>query len=191
MIPDLFTIIAVSLSGTMISAFLAALPIGSSIHICGLLMLILANMSAATLISTNAAVALTVADAVGYTMGSTIPALVFQCTDESSIYFPPLGNRVAQDGELHTAVMYTGLGSLAAIAILLLVAPFASILLPSLHWFYDEYLGLILTLVLLCLILSLIQDSFRQSRTGRGKDSERLTSGLITVLLSGMAGNVS
>ncbi len=188
MMHEIFTIVVVSLSGAVVSALLAALPIGSSIHVCGLLMLILANMSAATLLPANAAIALTVAVAVGYTMGSTIPALVFQCTDESSLYFPPLGNRVAADGELHHAVMYTGLGSITAITILLIISPFISFLLPKLHWLYDDYRGAIISLILICLVISLIHDSLRSSRTGRGKDAVRLGSGLVTIILSGMAG---
>jgi len=186
------SVLAFSVLGAGVSAVLACLPGLHVYNVMGLAVLAVHAVTGGAAIAPAAAVPFATGLIVGYAMLSAIPSILLAAPDESALFMVMPGQKYLMAGRGLEAVMLTGTGGLAGLALLLaVVGPAGPYVLPTVrrvagphqHW------------ILWCVICFMLQSEWpKGGRRGRhgwarlGDAWRSLAWGLATFLLSGLLG---
>jgi putative membrane protein len=127
----------------------------------------------------------------GYAILNTIPSIFLSSPDESMIFVVLPGQKYLLQGRGFEASILTGVGSLAAIAGIVVLSPLASTVFPTLRSILSPHLGWILAAVIIFMLMSEWPKSSDRKPTPLGRLAEAWTglgAGLLTFLLSGLLG---
>jgi len=122
---------------------------------------------------------------------NTVPSIFFSAPDDSTLFVVLPGQKYLLQRRGFEAAVLAGLGSLGGIAVLALLAPVASRVLPALRAILQPHLPWILVAVVAYMLMSEWPKGTDRAPTVWGKLAEAWTSlvaGLTTFLLSGLLG---
>jgi len=185
LVPLLFALL-----GTLVSSLLALIPALHIYNVAGFVLLwALANPNA---VAPENMALFFMGLVVGYAFLNTIPSLFFSAPDDSTIFVVLPGQRYLLEGRGYEASLLAGLGGLGGIAFLLVITPFAPLILPPLRNLTQPHLHWILGLVIVFMLMSEwprggIHGTKRQRFFGAWRG---LGAGLLTFVLSGLLGFV-
>jgi putative membrane protein len=129
----------------------------------------------------------------GYAMLNSIPSIFLATPDDSTVFVVLPGQKYVLQRRGYEAVVLTGVGGLGGIAVLALLTPFASSLLPALRAILQSHLHWILWAVIAYMLMSEWPKGSDRAPAGwrRWWDGwKSLTAGLVTFLLAGLLGFV-
>jgi putative membrane protein len=129
----------------------------------------------------------------GYAMLNSIPSIFLAAPDDSTVFVVLPGQKYVLQRRGYEAVVLTGVGGLGGIAVLALLTPFASSLLPALRATLQPHLHWILWAVIAYMLMSEWPKGSDRAPAGwrRWWDGwKSLTAGLVTFLLAGLLGFV-
>lgn len=129
----------------------------------------------------------------GYAMLNSIPSIFLAAPDDSTVFVVLPGQKYVLQRRGYEAVVLTGVGGLGGIAVLALLTPFASSLLPALRAILQSHLHWILWAVIAYMLISEWPKGSDRAPAGwrRWWDGwKSLTAGLVTFLLAGLLGFV-
>jgi putative membrane protein len=127
----------------------------------------------------------------GYAMLNSIPSIFLAAPDDSTVFVVLPGQKYVLQRRGYEAVVLTGVGGLGGIAVLALLTPFASSLLPALRAILQPHLDWILWAVIAYMLMSEWPKGSDRAPAGwrRWWDGwKSLTAGLVTFLLAGLLG---
>jgi putative membrane protein len=127
----------------------------------------------------------------GYAMLNSIPSIFLAAPDDSTVFVVLPGQKYVLQRRGYEAVVLTGVGGLGGIAVLALLTPFASSLLPALRAILQPHLHWILWAVIAYMLISEWPKGSDRAPAGwrRWWDGwKSLTAGLVTFLLAGLLG---
>ncbi len=127
----------------------------------------------------------------GYAILNTIPSIFLSSPDDSMIFIVLPGQKYLLQGRGYEASILTGVGSLAAIAGMVVLSPFAMSVFPALRSILSPHLGWIVAVVIVFMLMSEWPKSSDRQPTPWGRLAEAWTglgAGLLTFLLSGLLG---
>jgi len=127
----------------------------------------------------------------GYAMLNSIPSIFLAAPDDSTVFVVLPGQKYLLQRRGYEAVVLTGVGGLGGIAVLALLTPFASSLLPALRAILQPHLHWILWAVIAYMLISEWPKGSDRAPAGwrRWWDGwKSLTAGLVTFLLAGLLG---
>jgi putative membrane protein len=127
----------------------------------------------------------------GYAMLNSIPGIFLAAPDDSTVFVVLPGQKYLLQRRGYEAVVLTGVGGLGGIAVLALLTPFASSLLPALRAILQPHLDWILWAVIAYMLMSEWPKGSDRAPAGwrRWWDGwKSLTAGLVTFLLAGLLG---
>jgi putative membrane protein len=127
----------------------------------------------------------------GYAMLNSIPSIFLAAPDDSTVFVVLPGQKYVLQRRGYEAVVLTGIGGLGGIAVLALLTPFASSLLPALRAILQPHLHWILWAVIAYILMSEWPKGSDRAPAGwrRWWDGwKSLTAGLVTFLLAGLLG---
>ena len=127
----------------------------------------------------------------GYAMLNSIPSILLAAPDDSTVFVVLPGQKYLLQRRGYEAVVLTGVGGLGGIAVLALLTPFASSLLPALRAILQPHLHWILWAVIAYMLMSEWPKGSDRAPAGwrRWWDGwKSLTAGLVTFLLAGLLG---
>jgi putative membrane protein len=126
-------------------------------------------------------------------MLNSIPGIFLAAPDDSTVFVVLPGQKYLLQRRGYEAVVLTGVGGLGGIAVLALLTPFASSLLPALRAILQPHLHWILWAVIAYMLMSEWPKGSDRAPAGwrRWWDGwKSLTAGLVTFLLAGLLGFV-
>jgi putative membrane protein len=129
----------------------------------------------------------------GYAMLNSIPSIFLATPDDSTVFVVLPGQKYVLQRRGYEAAALTGVGGLGGIAVLALLTPFASSLLPALRAILQSHLHWILWTVIAYMLMSEWPKGSDRAPAGwrRWWDGwKSLTAGLVTFLLAGLLGFV-
>jgi putative membrane protein len=129
----------------------------------------------------------------GYAMLNSIPSIFLATPDDSTVFVVLPGQKCVLQRRGYEAAALTGVGGLGGIAVLALLTPFASSLLPALRAILQSHLHWILWTVIAYMLISEWPKGSDRAPAGwrRWWDGwKSLTAGLVTFLLAGLLGFV-
>ncbi|MBN1246068.1 MAG: tripartite tricarboxylate transporter permease [Anaerolineae bacterium] len=178
-----------ALAGTMGASLLALIP---ALHVYNVAAIVLLLIEGGRLpLAPEAMTYLFLGMVAGYAMTNTIPSILLSVPDESMVFVVLPGQAYVQRQRGYEAVVLTGVGGLAGLTTLALLAPVASRWLPALREILQPHLGWILWTVIAYLLLSEWPKGAGRGTTGWRRLREgwaSLFAGLATFLLSGLLG---
>jgi putative membrane protein len=124
-------------------------------------------------------------------MLNSIPSILLAAPDDSTVFVVLPGQKYLLQRRGYEAVVLTGVGGLGGIAVLALLTPFASSLLPALRAILQPHLHWILWAVIAYMLMSEWPKGSDRAPAGwrRWWDGwKSLTAGLVTFLLAGLLG---
>ncbi len=184
-------ILVSAVAGSLVASLLACVPGLHIYNVIGLAVLVLHAVGDG--VPSDVAIAGTCGMLVGYAVLSTIPAVLLSSPDESAAFTVLPSRKFLLQGRGFEAVILTSLGSLAGIAVLLLlVAPLASCVLPAAYIVLRPHYHWILW----CIIAFMILSEWPRDEAAYGQPGWKrflvawrsLSFGLVTFLLSGLLG---
>ena len=185
LVPLLFALL-----GTLVSSLLALIPALHIYNVAGFVLLwTLAHPNA---VAPENTAMFFMGLVVGYAFLNTIPSLFFSAPDDSTIFVVLPGQRYLLEGRGYEASLLTGLGGLGGIAFLLVITPFAPLVLPPLRNLTQPHLHWILGLVTVFMLMSeWPRGGIHGTKWQRFFGAWRgLGAGLLTFVLSGLLGFV-
>ncbi|MCP4544709.1 MAG: hypothetical protein GY832_47015 [Chloroflexi bacterium] len=126
-----------------------------------------------------------------YSILNTIPSIFLSAPDDSTVFVVLPGQKYLLQQRGYEAVVLTGIGGLGGIAVLALLTPVASSLLPALRAILQPHMHWILWTVIAFMLISEWPKGSDRAPAGfrRWWDGwKSLTAGIITFLLSGILG---
>jgi putative membrane protein len=178
-----------ALCGTLLASLLACVPALHVYSVAGLMLSFLVR-SGRTVPPQRVAMFM-LGMVVGYSVVNTVPSLFLATPDESTAWIVPPGQKYLMQRRAHEAAALAGIGSTGGVLVLVLLAPFAGMVLspilqviqPHVHWL----LGAIVAYILI---------SEWPKGTGRGQTVlarlwdgwKSIIAGLVTFCLSGLLG---
>jgi len=189
-----WTLMCYALAGTAIASLLACVPALHIYNVVGLLLLILARpevVSAGIVVPTDSLAMLLLGMVVGYAVVNTIPSVFWAAPDESAVWIVLPGQTYLMQRRGYEAAALSGIGSLGAALVLLLVAPLTEIVLAPIRLIVQPHVHWVLGLVTLYVIISEWPKGIGRGETvlSRLWDGWRsLAAGLATFVLSGLLG---
>ncbi len=126
-----------------------------------------------------------------YAMLNTIPSIFLSAPDDSTVFVVLPGQKYLLQRRGYEAVVLTGIGGLGGVAVLALLTPVASSLLPALRTILQPHMHWILWTVIAFMLISEWPKGSDRAPAGirRWWDGwKSLTAGLVTFLLSGLLG---
>jgi putative membrane protein len=182
-------LVGYALAGTLLSAIVAWVPALHVYNVAGLL--ILAALRWPGAITADGLTMLMLGLVTGYATLNTIPSVFLAAPDESAIFIVLPGQKYLMQRRGYEAVVLTGIGGLGGMACLLVLAPFAGRVFPTLRSIVQPHLHWILALIIAYMILSEWPKGNDRAPTAWGRlwDGWRsLLAGIATFLLSGLLG---
>jgi len=178
-----------ALGGAVLASFLACIPALHIYNVAGLLILV--GAGSGERLPPEATAMLFLGLVTGYAVGNTLPSIFFSAPDDSTLFVVLPAQRYLMQRRGYEAVVLAGLGSLGGIAVLALLAPVASRILPPMRAIVQPHLPWILAAVIAYMLMSEWPKGTDRAPTAWGKLAEAWTSlaaGLSTFLLSGLLG---
>lgn len=188
---DLLTIelLLWALGGAVAASLLALIPALHIYNIAGLLLFLIT--SGRLTLAPESMTFLFLGMVTGYAMVNTIPSIFLAAPDESMLFVVLPGQTYMLQRRGYEAVVLTGLGSLGGLAVLVLLAPVASRILPAIREILSPHLAWLLWTIIAYILLSEWPKGTERAPAGwrRWWDGwQSLTAGLATFLLSGLLG---
>ncbi len=126
-----------------------------------------------------------------YSILNTIPSIFLSAPDDSTVFVVLPGQKYLLQQRGYEAVVLTGIGGLGGVAVLAMLTPVASSLLPALRTILQPHMHWILWTVIAFMLISEWPKGSDRAPAGirRWWDGwKSLTAGLVTFLLSGLLG---
>ena len=183
------TCVLIASAGVLVAALVCLLPGLHIYNVAGIALLVLSTPGGAQ--SPQSVGYLFLGMTTGYAVLSTLPTVFFSAPDESSVFMLRPAQAYLLRGRGCEAVLLSGLGGLGGIALLALLTPTASFLLPGLRAILQPHLHWILWAIVAYLLLSEWPKGSQRAPVGwrRCWDGWRnLTAGIVTFALSGVMG---
>jgi putative membrane protein len=178
-----------ALVGTLIASLLACVPALHIYNVAALLILAGGRLSG---LMTNEQMALFFLGLItGYAILNTIPSIFLSSPDDSMAFIVLPGQKYLLQGRGFEASILTGVGSLAAIAVIVAGSPLAAPLFSSVRSILSPHLGWMLAAIVAYMLMSEWPKSSDRRPTVLGRLAEAWTglgAGLLTFLLSGLLG---
>jgi putative membrane protein len=190
-IGDYVALVGAALGGTVLAAFLSCVPALHIYNVAGLLIVLAVRFEGRVPGEVLALFMLGLV--VGYAVLNTIPSIFFGAPDDSTIFIVMPGQKYLMQQRGFEASVLTGVGALGGLLVLLLLAPFAPKVFPTVRAVVGPHLHWILGGVSLFMLMSEWPKGSDRGSTGLAKflDAWRsLGAGLLTFLLSGILGFV-
>jgi putative membrane protein len=127
----------------------------------------------------------------GYSILNTIPSIFLSSPDDSMIFIVLPGQKYLMQGRGYEASILTGIGSLAAIGVMVVGSPLAGPVFSTLRSILSPHFGWILAAVIVFMLMSEWPKSSDRKPTPWGRLAEAWTglgAGLLTFVLSGLLG---
>ncbi len=184
-----FLLLVYAVAGAVIASLLACIPALHIYNVAGLLILTGGRLSG--LMSGEQTAMFFLGLITGYSILNTIPSIFLSSPDDSMIFVVLPGQKYLMQGRGYEAAILTGVGSLAAIALMAAGSPLAGPIFSSLRSILSPHLGWILAAVIIFMLMSEWPKSSDRKPTPLGRLAEAWTglgAGLLTFLLSGLLG---
>lgn len=188
-VTDLALLLLYAIAGAALASLLACIPALHIYNVAGLLFLAGGRLSGWMRDDQLAMFFLGLI--TGYAILNTIPSIFLSAPDDSMIFIVLPGQKYLLQGRGYEAAILTGLGSLAAIAAMVLFSPLAAVIFPTLRSILSPHLGWILAAVMAYMLMSEWPKASDRKPTPLGRLAEAWTglgAGLLTFLLSGLLG---
>jgi putative membrane protein len=175
--------------GTLVAAVLSLVPALHVYNVAGLI--VLATVGSGEFLPPELLAMLLLGMTTGYAVLNSIPSIFLSAPDDSTVFVVLPGQKYMLQRRGYEAAVLTGVGGLGGIAVLALLTPVASSVLPALRAILQPHLHWILWAVIAYVILSEWPKGSDRAPAGwrRWWDGWRsLVAGLVTFLLSGVLG---
>jgi len=186
---NFFTVIGISLLGTVISSFLAIIP---ALHVYNVIAIILFTFGGlSTLIPQDLLPYLFLGMISGYVVLNTITSIFLSAPDESMIFVVLPGQKMLLAGRGYEAAIITGFGSIVAGVFLFFITPLVVKFLPVIRKLLMPHLFWILGAVSVYMLQSEWPKGLERGKTGWARFFEawrHLSVGLLTFFASGLLG---
>ncbi|MBN1889663.1 MAG: tripartite tricarboxylate transporter permease [Thermoflexales bacterium] len=186
---DTLILLLYALAGALIASLLACVPALHIYNVAALLILAGGNLSG---LMTNEQMALFFLGLItGYSILNTIPSIFLSSPDDSMVFIVLPGQKYLLQGRGFEASILTGVGSLAAIAVIVAGSPLAGPAFSTVRSILSPHLGWILAAISVYMLQSEWPKSSDRRPTPLGRLTEAWTglgAGLLTFLLSGLLG---
>lgn len=186
---DTLVLLIYAIIGAVVASLLACVPALHIYNVAGLLILSSGWLSG--WLSGEQMAMFFLGLIVGYSILNTIPSIFLSAPDDSMIFIVLPGQKYLLQGRGYEASILTGVGSLAAIAVMVVGSPLAGPIFSSLRSILSPHLGWILAAVIVFMLMSEWPKSSDRKPTPLGRLAEAWTglgAGLLTFLLSGLLG---
>ncbi len=180
-----------TLAGTLLASLLAVVPALHIYNVAGFILL--AGGPLSTWINPEQMAFLFLGLITGYAMLNTISSIFLSVPDDSTVFIVLPGQKYLLQRRGYEAVVLTGIGGLGGLAVLTLLAPFASRLLPPIRETLRPHMAWILWTIIAYMLLSEWPKGTDRAPAGWRRWWEgwkSLLAGLITFVLSGLLGFV-
>ena len=148
---DTFILLLYAVAGAILASLLACVPALHIYNVAGLFILAGDRLSG---LMTGEQLALFFLGLVtGYSVLNTIPSIFLSAPDDSMVFIVLPGQKYLLQGRGFEASILTGVGSLAAIAVIVVFSPLAGATLPALRSIVSPHLGWILAAVTAFMLL--------------------------------------
>ncbi|MFO7743064.1 MAG: tripartite tricarboxylate transporter permease [Anaerolineae bacterium] len=179
----------VAAAGVLVAALFAWVPALHIYNVAGFVILAAAGLE--DMVPPEHIAMLLLGMVTGYAMLNTIPSVFFSAPDDSTVFIVLPAQKFLLDRRGYEATVLTGVGSLGGVAVLALLTPVASSLLPALRSILQPHLHWILWGVIAYVLLSEWPKGSDRAPAGWRRWWEgwkSLLAGLLTFLLSGVLG---
>jgi putative membrane protein len=186
---DMALMMGVSVAGTLVASVLALVPALHIYNVAGFI--ILATATLGEFMPPELMAMFFLGMITGYAMLNTIPSIFLAAPDDSTVFVVLPGQKYLLQRRGYEAVVLTGIGGLGGIAVLALLTPVASTILPAVRAILQPHLHWILWTVIAYMLISEWPKGSDRAPAGlrRWWDGwKSLTAGLITFSLSGVLG---
>lgn len=187
----MFELILWTLAGTLLASLLALIPALHIYNVAGFILL--ASGTLAAWMNPEQMAFLFLGLITGYAMLNTISSIFLSVPDDSTVFIVLPGQKYLLQQRGYEAVVLTGIGGLGGLAVLTLLAPVASHILPPIREILRPHMAWILWTIIAYMLLSEWPKGTDRAPAGwkRWWDGwKSLTAGLATFLLSGLLGFV-
>ncbi len=188
---ELTGILCAIIIGTILAAVMACLPALHIYNVAGLLLIFCYPFLKSGDIPNSILITFMMSLVVAYSVLNTIPSIFLGAPDESSVFITMPGNRALMLSKGYEAAMLTGIGSLGGMMFLVMVAPFAPKVLPTIKSVCAPHMHWLLGIVLAFMVMSEWPKGENREKTSwlRFWNAwKNLLAGLLTLLLSGLLG---
>jgi putative membrane protein len=189
---EMVVMLLVAVAGALVASVLSLVPALHIYNVAGLIVLATATLNeAGNGVPPELLAMLFLGMTTGYAMLNSVTSVFLAAPDDSTVFVVLPGQRYLLQRRGYEAVVLTGIGGLGGIAVLALLTPVASSLLPALRAILQPHLHWILWGVIAYMLLSEWPKGSDRAPAGwrRWWDGWRsLTAGLVTFLLSGFLG---
>jgi putative membrane protein len=149
---DYVLILIYTILGTVMGGLLAMVPALHVYNVAGIALL--AWFAWPEIIPEVALPAFFMSQLVAWSIINTIPSMFFGAPDEAAVFVVLPGQKYMLQGRGYEASILTGVGSLAAIIVMVLLAPFCLYTLPAIIRLRSQNLGWILLLFVTYMVMS-------------------------------------
>jgi len=188
---DVLAMLTVAAVGALVTSVLALVP---ALHVYNVAaFVILATSAIGELLPPEMLAMLFLGMVASYSMLNTIPSIFLAAPDDSTLFVVLPGQKYLLQRRGYEAAVLTGVGGLGGIAVLALLTPVASSLLPALRAILQPHLHWILWTLIAYMLLSEWPKGSERAPAGLRRWWEgwrSLLAGLVTFLLSGLLGFV-
>ena len=184
-------LLACAVAGALVASILSLVPALHIYNVAGFL--ILATATFGSFVPAEALAFTFIGMVTGYAMLNSIPSIFLSVPDDSTVFIVLPGQKYLLQRRGYEAVVLTGLGGLGGIAVLALLTPVASSLLPRFRAILQPHLPWILWTVIAYMLISEWPKGADRAPAGLRRLWEgwkSLAAGLATFLLAGLLGFV-
>ncbi len=189
--PDVFLLLKSILAGTLASCVLGCLPALHIYNVAGILVIFHDRVAPWFGGDPLAMAVFMMSLIVGYSFINTVPSIFWGAPDESTAFLVLPSHKYLFQGRGYEAAVLTGVGSLAGVAILILLTPFFFHCLPSLKALLMPHMAWILMTIIAYMLLSEFPKSYDRGDTPLQRLLDAYKSvgaGLLTFFLSAFLG---
>ncbi len=184
-----FVALLYAVGGALVAAVLSLVPALHIYNVAGFI--ILATAALGEVMPPEHLAMFFIGLITSYAILNTIPSIFLSAPDDSTIFVVLPGQKYLLQRRGYEAVVLTGLGGLGGIAVLALLTPVASSLLPALRAILQPHMHWILWTIIAYMLISEWPKGSDRAPAGlrRWWDGwKSLTAGLLTFFLSGLLG---
>ena len=186
---DIVILLLAAAAGAIVTSLLALVPALHVYTIAGFVVLAIARLG--EFVSPELTGMFFLGMVTGYAILNSIPSIFLAAPDDSTVFVMLPGQKYLRQRRGYEAAVLTGVGGLGGIAVLALLTPIASSLLPALRAILQPHLHWILWTVIAYVLISEWPKGSDRPPAGwrRWWDGwKSLTAGLATFLISGLLG---